>query len=144
MILKIRGSRLRWVRQICIIPLLKRSINEGKYPGAERTYVHLKEGEFTGGNIVLLKPEIVEPRVGLAEQLIDLRKKPLSLCRFIGMGFVLKYLCGRLTVEEAAERFSRLLDIKALAVNCMYPEIGMDVDKPSDLELVEQVLASTS
>lgn len=124
-------------------PIIEKRLSESKYPGADRTYVHFREGTFTGGNIFLVRPEIIEPRMELTEKLISLRKSPLALCRVIGVGFILKYLLRRLSVREAEEKFSKLLDIKGVTVSCMYPEIGMDIDKPSDLELVEQVLLTT-
>jgi len=124
-------------------PIIEKRVSESKFPGAHRTYVRLVEGTFTGGNVFLVRPEIIEPREELAEKLIALRKSPLALCRLIGIGFIIKYLLGKLTLKEAEEKFSKLLDIKGLAVKCMYPEIGMDIDKPSDLELVEQVLLTT-
>jgi len=124
-------------------PIIEKRLSESKYPGAIRTYVHFREGTFTGGNIFLVRPKVIEPRMELTEKLISLRKSPLALCRVIGMGFILKYLFRRLSIREAEEKFSKLLDIKGVAVSCMYPEIGMDIDKPSDLELVEQVLLTT-
>ena len=87
-----------------------------------------------------MRPEIVESRVNLADELISLRKDPVGLCKTIGPGFILKFLLRRLTIREAEEKFSQLLGFKGVAVKCIYPEIGMDVDKPSDLDLVEQVL----
>ena len=62
------------------------------------------------------------------------------MCKTIGFGFILKFLLRRLSIKEAEEKFSRLLGFKGVAVKCIYPEISMDVDKPSDLDLVEQVL----
>ena len=37
-----------------------KEINESKYPGVQRTYVKLYEGTFTGGNLVLLSPEVIK------------------------------------------------------------------------------------
>lgn len=125
-------------------PIVERRISERFYPQAERTFVKLADGTYTGGNVFLLRPEIVASRVELADELISLRKDPLALCRTIGPGFITKFLLRQLTVKEAEEKASALLKLKALAVICDYPEIGMDVDKPSDLDLVEQVLGIVS
>ena len=76
--------------------------------------------------------------------MISLRKDPVGLCKTIGPGFILKFLLRRLTIREAEEKFSQLLGFKGVAVKCIYPEIGMDVDKPSDLDLVEQVLLGSN
>lgn len=125
-------------------PIVERSISEKHYPQAERTFVKLADGSFTGGNVFLLRPEIVASRIDVADYLISLRKDPIALCKAIGAGFITKFLLRQLTVKEAEEKASALLDLKALAVKCDYPEISMDVDKPSDLDLVEQVLGIVS
>lgn len=124
-------------------PIVERSLSEKKFPGATRTYIKFSEGSFTGGNVFFIRPEIVSSRVDLADELISLRKDPFKLCKAIGPGFIIKFLLRRLTIKEAEEKFSKLLGLKGIAVNCIYPEIGMDVDKPSDLDLVERVLFGT-
>lgn len=144
----ISAAAIRWFIRACMetgradfyYPIVERGLSESKFPGANRTYINFVEGSFTGGNVFLMRPEIVESRVHLADQLISLRKDPIGLCKTIGFGFILKFLLRRLSIKEAEEKFSRLLGFKGVAVKCIYPEISMDVDKPSDLDLVEQVL----
>ncbi|HHX94470.1 MAG TPA: NTP transferase domain-containing protein [Clostridia bacterium] len=144
----INTAAVKWFIEACMeageadfyYPIVERSLSESKFPGAHRTYINFVEGSFTGGNVFLMRPEIVESRVHLADELISLRKDPVGLCKTIGPGFILKFLLRRLTIQEAEEKFSQLLGFKGVAVKCIYPEIGMDVDKPSDLDLVEQVL----
>jgi hypothetical protein len=46
----------------------------------------------------------------------------------------------RISMLERA--VSRMLDAKVAAVVSAYPEIGEDVDKPSDLEVVRRILGS--
>lgn len=122
-------------------PIVSKEVNEKYYPGVKRTYVALKEGAFTGGNIFLVNPKIVPHCVAKGEELVQLRKSPIALSRQIGFFFVLKFLCRMLTLKETEARFSQLLRLKGKAVIMDYPEIGIDVDKPSDLELVRKVLA---
>lgn len=122
-------------------PIVSREDNENKYPGVKRTYVHLKEGVFTGGNLLLIKPQIVAQCVQEAEELVRLRKKPLSLAAHLGWRLLLRYMLGRLSIKEAEKEVSRLLGgVKGVGVILPYPEIGIDVDKPSDLALVQKVL----
>lgn len=125
-------------------PIVERGLSESRFPEAHRTYINLVEGSFTGGNVFLMRPEIVPSRVALADELISLRKDPLGLCRTIGFTFIVKFLLRRLSIKEVEEKFSRLLGFRGVAVKCIYPEIGMDVDKPSDLDLVKQVLLGTA
>ena len=125
-------------------PIVERGLSESRFPEAHRTYVNLVEGSYTGGNVFLMRPEIVASRVDLADELISLRKDPLGLCKTIGLMFIIKFLLRRLSIQEVEEKFSKLLGFRGVAVKCVYPEIGMDVDKPSDLDLVKQVLLGTA
>lgn len=122
-------------------PVVPRQVNELYYPGNKRTYVKLKEGVFTGGNIFLVKPVIVPRCLAVAEKIIAQRKNPLQLCKIIGWGFVFKFLCRMLGVREVERQFSDLLGIQGTVVFSSYPELGIDVDKPSDLELVRNAFA---
>lgn len=122
-------------------PIVTREINEQKYPQVKRTYIRLKEGIFTGGNIFLVNPFKVESCAAKGSELISLRKSPLALSRQIGFLFILKFLLRQLSLREVETQFSKLLGIKGRTVILDYPEIGIDVDKPSDLELVRKVLA---
>jgi len=121
-------------------PVVSRSAVERRFASARRTYVALKEGVFTGGNLFLVNPAAFACCVGKGEQLIDLRKSPLKLSRLLGGGFMLKFLFRFLTIGEVQEKVSQLLGIKGVAVISNDPEIGVDVDKPGDLDLVTRIL----
>lgn len=121
--------------------IVPKEINEQRYPGVKRTYVHLKDGVFTGGNLFLAKVSIIEPCAAKAEKLVSLRKSPLALSRLIGPLFIIKFLLHRLPLKEVETKFSRLLGIRGYGIISNYPEVGIDVDKPSDLELVRRILA---
>ncbi len=122
--------------------IISREVSEGKYPEVQRTYVHLREGTFTGGNLFLIKPGIVPRCLSKGEELVRLRKSPLALSRKIGLIFILKFLLRRLSLRDAEDKFSQLLNIKGVGVISPHPEVGIDVDKPSDLELVRRVLGN--
>lgn len=117
-------------------PIVSKEINNKYYPGNKRTYVRFKDGTYTGGNIFLVNPVIVPQCLAVAEKLIDNRKNPFKLCCLLGWGFVLKFLLGTLSLIKVRERVEALLGITGAVVQSRYPELGIDVDKPSDLELV--------
>ena len=50
---------------------------------------------------------------------------------------------GRLSISYIEQRFSELLNIKAVAVISPFPQLANDVDKPSDIEMVEKYLSVT-
>ncbi|MCR4443038.1 MAG: nucleotidyltransferase family protein [Peptococcaceae bacterium] len=123
-------------------PIISKETNENKYPGVKRTYVNLKEGLFTGGNLFFFDPAIVERCLPLAEKLVLYRKKPIRLATFIGWGVLVRYVLGILSLKDAERAVSRMMGIKGVAVISPYPEIGIDVDKHSDLDLAEKILCS--
>lgn len=125
-------------------PIVSRELNERRYPTTRRTYVRLKEGTFTGGNIFLVNPDIVSRSLPIANQIIENRKKPFALCRILGWPFVFKFICGALRLSEVEDRVSDLLKLRGAVVHSRFPELGIDVDKPSDLELVRSTILSSA
>lgn len=125
-------------------PIIEQQVVEARFPKATRTYVSLLEGVFTGGNIMLVKPQVAEKCASFARLVIQLRKRPVKLCQLLGAKILFKYLIKKLSINEIEERFSDLLQISGAAVISKYPEIGVDVDKPVDLELVLSNLGETA
>jgi len=122
-------------------PVVSREVNRRTYPKTERTYVRLREGTFTGGNLILLNPEIVARCEEKAEYIFRYRKNPYILCQMLGWGFVLKFAFRQLGLREVEQRMSEILGIRGVVIQSSYPEVGIDVDKPSDLELVRAAFA---
>ncbi|MBS4023603.1 MAG: nucleotidyltransferase family protein [Dethiobacter sp.] len=122
-------------------PIVSKEENEKRFPGIERTYARLKDGVFTGGNLFLVNPHKVDEWLPRLNRFIELRKSPFRLANALGFGFVLKFIRKTLTIAELERNVPRLLGISGKAVICGYPEIGTDVDKISDLELVRRELS---
>lgn len=124
-------------------PIIPKQVVESRFPTTRRTYVNLKEGVFTGGNLFLINPAVYKKCIENGQKIISLRKSPLGLCRLIGFGFVLKFLMRSLTIAEAEQKVSMLLGrIKGIVVTSKYPEVGVDVDKPADLNLALMALSA--
>ncbi|NLJ41576.1 MAG: NTP transferase domain-containing protein [Clostridiales bacterium] len=116
-------------------PIVERKVNERMYPGFKRTYVKLRDGIFTGGNIIGLNPDVIEPCAEFAKEVISRRKNPWRMGRLLGINFLAWLVMGMLRVTHIEKRFFKLLKIKAKALIVPYPEIANDIDKPSDVEL---------
>lgn len=122
-------------------PVIEKKIAEKKFPGVKRTYARLKDGIFTGGNMFLLNPDVLLSFKNLLEEAIGKRKSPFKLFKMLGIVFIIKFLLGRLTIAEAEKRVQQILKgYKMIAVICKYPEVGVDVDKISDLKIVNEYL----
>lgn len=121
-------------------PIIPKEAVEKRFTASKRTYVRLKEGVFTGGNIFLLNPAVFEQCMQNGLEIFRQRKSPIGLLRIIGFPFVLKYLLHVLATDDIREKVSELLGVKGDVVVSQYPEIGVDVDKPSDLAMVRKLL----
>ncbi len=110
-----------------------------KYPGVQRTYAKVKGADLTGGNVFFVRKSIVGKAWPVVEKMIEYRKSPLKMTSFFGVGFLLKVFLGFAGVPQIEEHVSKLIGIKCRALKAV-PEIGVDVDKPQDLELVRTVL----
>ncbi len=122
-------------------PIIEKRQNQEKYPTTKRTYAKLKEGVFTGGNIALVNPIFFTSNTDLLNEIVEKRKSVVRLVRILGIIFLFKLILGILTIKEAEKRTSEILGgmrVKAVEVN--FPEIGIDVDKLSDLRLVQEVI----
>jgi molybdopterin-guanine dinucleotide biosynthesis protein A len=111
---------------------------ERSFPGMRRTYARLKEGSFTGGNVILLDKALFSSALGLARKVVALRKNPLALAQRIGWGVLFKLLLGRLSIPELEARVSRLLGMPARALVVPFAGVGVDIDEEEDLVWLER------
>ena len=123
-------------------PLVSREANEQLYPETVRTYFTVKEGVFTGGNILLAQPQAVINSRWIIDEVVARRKKPWKLVQMLGFFFILKFITKQLTLGELERRASEILGHRGIAIISPYPELSTDVDKPSDLLLAETTIAA--
>lgn len=121
-------------------PIIPKDACLAQYPHAQRTYGKLSDGIFTGGNMMLVAKKIIPPGQQKAKEIFARRKSPLQLCNWLGWSFIIKLLLHKLTIAEAEKRTSELMEMRCKAIITRHACVGMDVDKPSDLELVRRTL----
>jgi GTP:adenosylcobinamide-phosphate guanylyltransferase len=121
-------------------PLITRTRMDQEYPSGERTYFRLKTGWHTGGNAMLVNPLLLPAARHLGQRLFDQRKSPVGVLRIAGIGFVARFVLGQLEPEDLGEKIRQLLGGSGAAVATDHACLAVDVDKPSDLVLVERVL----
>jgi GTP:adenosylcobinamide-phosphate guanylyltransferase len=112
------------------------------FPGTVRTVVSLREGRFTGGNLAVARREALLNGLARIESAFGRRKSIVGLTLLLGPMFLLRLLVGRLSVADAAARGGAILGCRVAVYASPHPEIGFDVDKPSDLELAERLLSA--
>lgn len=121
-------------------PIVEKAINDEKFPGIERTYVKMKEGVFTGGNLILVNPKVLGKGKRIGERLFKARKNPLRMAWILGFALNLRLLTGTLSIEDVEKRFLKVTGINGKAIISNYPELSNDVDKESDLNFARRYL----
>ena len=121
--------------------VIKREVMEARYPGASRTYVKLKDVELCGGDMHVVRPSLVTDRE-LWERLMAGRKNILKQAALIGFDTLFLLLTRSLTLDGAQKLISKRLGLVGVATLSPYAEVGMDADKPFQLEILRRELAS--
>lgn len=119
----------------------QKSIIQPAYPDVKRTYWNFSDKPVSGCNLFYIANENGLAVIEFWKQAQHLRKQPIKLARTVAWGLLFKYLRGRLTLMEAFAYVSKRLNITAAPILIPIAEAAIDVDKPSDKELVERILA---
>lgn len=107
----------------------------------KRTYLKFKNESVSGCNLFYVRNEQGLKAIRFWQAAQHDRKKPIKLARRLGIGMLFKYIIGQLTLENAFEHASNVLKIKAKPILLPFAEAAIDVDKPSDLTLVTEILS---
>jgi molybdopterin-guanine dinucleotide biosynthesis protein A len=117
-----------------IYPIIPKEISEQQFPGQKRTYVKIAEGQFTGGNVILVSVKMLPKLLTVLNQLYSARKNPIGLARLFGVDIIFKLILGIVTIKELETRAKKILraDLKAWISDDA--SLGADVDKASHLQ----------
>lgn len=116
-----------------------------KYPGMRRTALSLKEGRYTGGNMMLVNPDFMHAqreRIALA---YAARKSPIRLSLMLGIGAAIQVALAMtilprlLTIPSLEASAGRLVGGTARAYISPYPEIATDIDRAEDLQAAQML-----
>lgn len=118
----------------------EREVVEAAAPGTRRTYLKLADREWSGCNLFYLSGERALRIIDLWRRVEAERKRPWRMAQILGVGMLLKYVTGRLTLSEGADRLGRLAGVQAAVVTTPYGLAAVDVDKPADLDLVRRIV----
>ena len=111
------------------------------YPEASRTYLRFADAAYSGANLFALLTPGGRRAVAFWRRVEQERKRPWRLVRAFGLGPLLTYLRGRLTLDDAMRRASTVIGARIAAARLPFAEAAIDVDKPADLKLVETILS---
>ena len=124
--------------------LITRDVMEKRFPESNRSFVRLKDAEVCGGDMNVFRADLVYRESELLDRVVDARKNAAKQAALIGIDILLLVLFRRLTMDEAVKRIGKKFGIRGRAVMCPYAEVGMDVDKPFQLKILDEDLAKNT
>lgn len=144
----LRPETIDWLACQCLdmdqdiyYTLVERSMMESSFPGAQRSYTHLKDIQVCGGYIHCFRLQVVLDDSPLWKRLNDSRKSPFRQASILGYDATLFMMLRQLSLKAAEAAVCKRLGVKGKAVLCPYPEVGMDIDRPAQLEIMREYLA---
>lgn len=110
-------------------------------PHTQRTYLAFADGRYSGCNLFLLRTPEAGAVIQLWRRVEVERKRPWRVAAMIGPGMLIGYALRRLTLDGAVARLGARTGVRAAAVRTPFGLAAVDVDKPSDLDLVRAITA---
>lgn len=124
--------------------VIRKEVMEKRYPGSKRSFTHLKDMEICGGDMNVVRAKTVTANEDLWEKIIASRKNVFKQAALLGYDNLFLLLLRQITIDNAVKRVTKRMDITGRVIICPYAELGMDVDKPHQLEMVRADLAKRS
>lgn len=114
-------------------PVIPKSVYEKMFPGSRRTYLVLRDGVYTGGNMVLMRAAFFRQHRKLIRLALKLRKIPWLLVAFrLGPAFWWALARHRLRLGDIERLVRKEYKFNGVAVVSSFPEMGFDVDNRED------------
>lgn len=124
---------------VCL-PVIDRHAFEARFPGSVNEYVRLRDGEWTLGCAMLVRPQVVAGNRLYLERVFAARKSQLGMAMLLGMPFIIRFLTGRLTVEHIERRAGQLIRATGVAIEGCSPDLAYDIDRIEHYHYARQQL----
>lgn len=124
--------------------VIKRETMDARFPGSKRSFIRFKDMEVCGGDMTVFRASLVKTKETVWDDLIQARKNVFKQAALIGYDTLILLLLRRLTLADAVARACKSLNLTGKALVCPFAEIGMDVDKPFQMDLLHTDLAQRS
>jgi len=121
--------------------VIERKVMEQRFPGSKRSYTRLKDYEVCGGDLNIVRAMVVTGDDAIWDKIIAARKNVFKQAALIGYDTLLLLLLRQITLAKAVSTVTKRIHLTGRALLCPYAEVGMDVDKPFQLEIMRAMLS---
>jgi len=111
-----------------------------KFPTGPRTFVRFADVSLSGANLFLVRAPAALRVANFWVGLEGVRKRPWRLVSRFGVGTLVRFLTGRLTLERALAEASAVIGARLDVVFLPFAQAALDVDKPADLAAAKALI----
>ncbi len=115
-----------------------------RLPQSHRTWIGFKGGHYSGANLFALGSAKAARAISLWASVEQDRKKGWRMLLAFGPALLLGAVLKLRTIDQSLAQIGKKLGINLTAIVMDDPLAAVDVDKPSDLALVEAIIAGTA
>ncbi|MEI6499615.1 MAG: nucleotidyltransferase family protein, partial [Armatimonadota bacterium] len=130
------------------VPVTPRAATKRLFGNRIWVFLPLKEGWITHTSNVLFAPRLVLANQDFAERFLSRRKDLWGAAGTVGLRFTLRFFLGWLipSLRYDMRQLAHQIEVMTGSRKCQgvlldYPEIALDIDKPSDVEEIEAFLS---
>lgn len=128
-------------------PVTRREPTEKAFGKRGWVFLPLREGWITHTCNILFAAEVITSNLPFIEEFIAKRRNQWTAARTVGIGFLLRFLLSwyvpflRYDVNGIARKMENIIGAgKCKGMVLDYPEMALDIDKPSDVPFIEEYL----
>lgn len=120
--------------------LIPQEVMVSLFPSSNRTYAPFKEGRHCGGDVHLGRLDAIKKNEKVIRNFISNRKSILKQALWISPWLTIKLFLRRLSIPELTQLGYKLSKSKISFIPSPYATLGFDIDKPHQLDLLNQLL----
>jgi hypothetical protein len=120
--------------------VIKQETMLARFPSSRRTYTRVRGAVLCGGELNMASWRVLETNRELWDAVLESRKHVLGQVRRVGLSTLILFLLRRLSIVDLERRAEKILNLKTRAVITPHAELGMDVDKPFQLDIARAEL----
>lgn len=124
------------------VAVVEASLFRSRFPRVRRTFIPLAHEPVTGANLFYFRSPRAAEAARFWLRAEGVRKRPWRIVALFGPVALARFAAGRLAVDEAADRVSSAMGVRAAVVRMPFAECAIDVDSAADLEAAARVLAA--
>ncbi len=118
-------------------PIVSQSVMDAKFPNNGRTYIHI-EDKYAGADIIKIDAKILASKYDKIKLVTENRKSFMKGLLIASPITLIKYILKIIKLKDAERLMSKILDLQCKLVVSEDAEIGFDIDKPYQLDIMRE------